>query len=508
MNHIDDDVLSAYGLDPDSMEDRATVEAHLEECEVCRDGAAAYREIDAALRGPQTWATVDGVLNRNARLEEILGYRRRKEEEERDARALLARVGSSPLKFRNAGIAEKARYHTEGMVRVLCAEANARHEQRPKFSQQIAAAAYAVATKLAGVPDRAKRALMGMALREHANALRYLGRFKDALKLLDYAEKLFDGAPGTDPFDLAIVRLIRATVYMEIERLSDARRMAREVAVVFREYGDVARELSAVMVEACCFVHEGKPLPATESLERAITLCRAVGNVRMLAHALSNCAVALKNLEQFDRAERYCIEAGILFEELEMPTEKTRAEWVLAMIHLSRGNYVESARRLGSIRADLGKLGLTNDATLATLLWAEARLAADRPAGVAEACQNLIVKFENEEMHRHAKRALAVLNEALAAGRGTAQSADPTRGGACRYVGSRSLRPFYFRSHSARARSLRPAMRTENKVRVQGLSEKLRSRRTYGSGRSSRFSTGSRSRRVEAARPLLSSLRY
>lgn len=137
----------------DSIDDRATVEAHLEECEVCRDGAAAYREIDAALRGPQTWATVDGVLNRSARLEEILGYRRRKEEEERDARALLARVDSSSLKFRNAGIAEKPRYHTEGMVRVLCAEANARHERRPKFSQLIAAAAYAVATKLTGVPD-------------------------------------------------------------------------------------------------------------------------------------------------------------------------------------------------------------------------------------------------------------------------------------------------------------------------------------------------------------------
>src|SRR5258706_8541816 len=236
MNHIDDDVLSDYGLDPDSVEDRAAVEAHLEECEVCRDGALAYREIDAALRGPQTWTTVDGVLNRTARLEEILGYRRRNEEEERDARALLARVGSSPLKFRNAGIAEKPRYHTEGMVRVLCAEAHARHEQRPKFSQQLAAAAYAVATKLTDVPDRAKRALMGMALREHANALRYLGRFKDALKLLDYAEKLFDETPGTDPFDLAIIQYIRAGIFQNLGRLAEGIAAAQAAADVFRAY--------------------------------------------------------------------------------------------------------------------------------------------------------------------------------------------------------------------------------------------------------------------------------
>src|ERR1043166_6484288 len=182
MNHLDDDVLSGYALDG-----KATPEEqeHLETCEVCRDGVATYQEIDSALRGRDTWTTVDQARNQNSRLEEVLSYRNRMETEERDAREFLSRALSSPLKFRNAAIAEKPRLHTEGMVRMLCAEANSRHEQRPKFSREIAEAAYAVATRLTGVSERERRNLTGMALREQANALRYLGRFKEALTLLD-----------------------------------------------------------------------------------------------------------------------------------------------------------------------------------------------------------------------------------------------------------------------------------------------------------------------------------
>jgi tetratricopeptide (TPR) repeat protein len=417
MKHLDDDALSAYSLDRTGVPE---VETHLQECEICRDGVAFYREIDGALRGRDTWTTVDQARRQNSRLQEVLSYRRRMELEERAAHAFLARPLTSPLMFRNAKIMESAQLHTEGLVRVLCAEANSRHEQNPKFSREIAAVAYDIARTLTGTSEREQRNLMALALREHANALRYLGKFKAALKLLDHAEALFGGA-GADPFDLAIVQYIRAGVFQESDRIADASRLAHEVAAVFREYGDVTRELSAVMVEACCFVYGGQPQPAVEAFERAITISRANGDVRMLARALSNCGAALKDLQDFDRAERYCIEAITLYEEFHMATEKTRAEWVLAMILLSRGKYVESARGLAAVRRQLAKLGVTNDATIATLMWAEARLAANRPSGVAQACRTLAVTFQNEDMHRYAMRALAVLNEALGAGRATSK---------------------------------------------------------------------------------------
>jgi tetratricopeptide (TPR) repeat protein len=416
MKHLDDDVLSAYTHDGETA---AEVEAHIDECEICRDGVAVFREIDRALRGRETWTTVDQARSQNSRLQEVLSYRRRIEEEERVARTFIARAVRSPLTFRNAAIADKTRLHTEGMVRVLCAEASARHEQRPQFSRDIAAAAYDVATKLTFADDRTKRNLMGMALREQANALRYLGRFKDALKLLDYAEKLFAGAPGTDPFDVAIVHLVRATIYMKSDRLQDAVVLARDAAASFRDYGDVSRELAAVMVEACCQDLSGNPRPAAESFERAIAISRARGDAQMLARALNNCAIVLAELQELERAERYYIEALALYEEFAMQTESARVEWSLAMIRLSRGEYREGARRLQLVRSELAKLGLTNDSALATLAWAEARLVLGQLRGVAAACNRIVVVFATEEMQREARHALAVLNEALAEGRAT-----------------------------------------------------------------------------------------
>lgn len=140
----------------------------------------------------------------------------------------------------------------------------------------------------------------------------------------------------------------------------------------------------------------------------------------MLARALNNCATALTDLREFDRAERCYIEALALFDELQLSTEKARADWALAALVVSRGDLAEGVRRLAVSRAELAQLGLTNDAATPTLEWAEARLALGNSSGVAEACRKIVVVFESEAMQRHAKHALAVLNEALGAGRATA----------------------------------------------------------------------------------------
>src|ERR1700757_865036 len=99
MSHLDDDVLSAYTHDGEAAPE---VEAHLAQCEICRDGVSVFREIDRALRGRETWTTVDQARSQRSRLQEVLSYRRRIEGEERDARKFLARILRSPLAFQNA----------------------------------------------------------------------------------------------------------------------------------------------------------------------------------------------------------------------------------------------------------------------------------------------------------------------------------------------------------------------------------------------------------------------
>lgn len=316
MSHYDDDALSLFALDPALVDDAAGVAAHLDACEVCRARVASLAEVDEAMRQGETWAQVESLNTRSARLEEALALKARLEEEDRAAERLLAPLLTSPLRFRDANIAENPRARHAGVVRYLCTAAHGLHEQRPEFSLLLARTAYAIAYVLENSPDTSRRFCMALSLREGANAFRYLGRFAEALEALKDAEALFDETPGSDPHDIAIVWFIRATVLMKLGQLEDARRVSQRAAPVFRNYGDHPRELGALLVEACCQHLAGNDVEAAQVYEAIAARARSEGNRNLLAYAVNDAASAYLNLERFEQAEQSFIEALVLFDEL------------------------------------------------------------------------------------------------------------------------------------------------------------------------------------------------
>jgi tetratricopeptide (TPR) repeat protein len=419
MSHPDGAVLSAFSLDPESVVDRETVAAHVADCEACRAAVDEYRALDGALRNGETWGHVTALQSGGDRLTEFREKRMRVQAEDDEAMRILRPLLASPIRFRNAKLASKPRCHTAGMVRMLCAAANERHERQPKFSLQLTNTACAIAKALPKTNESSRRLSMAMALRERANALRYLGQFTEALESLDHAERFLDTTPGADDFDRAIVWFIRATVFRASDRLREGIATARDAALVFREYGDHDREMLSVMVEAGCLLYLGHTQDAADTFIYLVELARVRDNMRVLASALQNGAVALVDLGQLDRAERLYSEALVLYDELGAHTEKGRTMWALGSVAVARGNLDEGAMRLNRSRTELAELGLTNDAALATLEWAAVRLALNNEEGVAAACRKIVVVFNSEGMQRHAKEALAVLHEALAAGKAT-----------------------------------------------------------------------------------------
>ena len=419
MSHYDDETLSRYGLDPALVADPEKMTTHLSECDLCRDNFAAVAEIDEAMREPETWTNVDTLLNRSARLTEALALKARIDREDQAAERLLAPLLTSPLRFRSAKVAENPKAQTAGVVRYLCAAAHGLHEKRPQFSLHVTTTAYAVALTLEKGPQTSRRFCMALSLRERANALKYLGQFVEALKSLEYADKLFDRTPATDPHDIAIVWYIRGMVFLELDRLEEARVLAKKCARVFRDYGDRFRELAALLLGASCLFFAGRNAEAAPAYEEVAAKARVEGNQNILARAVNAAASAYLDLENFENAERYYIEALVLFDELGLSTEKARVAWSLALVLVRRGELEAGAERLAAARADLQHLGLLNDHGLATLDWAAARLALETPAGVVEACKGIIMRFESEGMMKNARLALAYVHEALARGTAT-----------------------------------------------------------------------------------------
>ncbi|HEX3583433.1 MAG TPA: hypothetical protein VH087_16805 [Thermoanaerobaculia bacterium] len=375
--------------------------------------------LEEALRDPQTWEAVDLLRSRPARIREALMLKARIDAEDAAAARLLSPLLRSPLRFRNAAIARNPKAQTAGVVRYLCAAAHERHEKRPEFSLELTLCAYDVALTLGPASSPSQRFCMALSLRERANALRYLGRFTEALEALDAAEKLFDETPAADPHDIAIVQLIRATVLVESEHLEDARLLSRKAASVFSQYGDRPRELVALHVEATSLHYGGKNDKAATAYERLAAKARVDGDRNLLARALNGAGSAYLDLDKLDEAESSLIDALVIFDELNLATERVRVAWSLALILVRRGDLDGGAIRLDAVRTDLERLGVVNDHALATLDWAFARLAMGQPSGVAAACRRIAVRFESEGMMKSARIALAHLHEALAAGRAT-----------------------------------------------------------------------------------------
>ena len=257
-----------------------------------------------------------------------------------------------------------------------------------------------------------------MALREQANASRYLLPVKEVVQILDRAAAHFrNNGPAEAPFELAIVDYIRAVVLVQLdETTEEALRCTRRAISVFHDYADEKRELNATLIEAGSLYYLGQREEAITIFRRTISDAQRLGEKLTQAYALKNIGVAYVELNLLDEAELVNAEAEALFEELHVDVEKLYVAWNLAFIAARRGDLARGAAALDLQRHELLKVGLKNDFALATLDWAEVRLQMQKPQGVAKACRDIIMQFEAEGMQQKAAVALDYVNRALAQG--------------------------------------------------------------------------------------------
>ncbi|MDP9362391.1 MAG: zf-HC2 domain-containing protein, partial [Acidobacteriota bacterium] len=290
MSHYTEDQLSDYALRRETIDDRQAIEKHLAGCGECRGVLDAIQAFDAALHDPLPWEIADSMSARREAPPELLAQARAIAAEDAYAREFVLPLVASPIRFREARIDDDPRFYTLGVIRLLCKVANGTHERQPQFSLLLADAALSVASKLPASMKAKSAWCVGTGWKERANALRYLGRFREVEAALDEAEKAFLTDDHAEPFDLAIVSYVRATVRAETEQFSDAVRLAREAARQFAVYGDRRRYLAARMVEGLGFYCVDRDREALPVFESVVAAARAAGETWILGRALANAA--------------------------------------------------------------------------------------------------------------------------------------------------------------------------------------------------------------------------
>jgi tetratricopeptide (TPR) repeat protein len=422
MNHYTEDELSAYALRPEAIDDRQAVEQHVASCADCREALDFIAAFDSALHDPLPWQVADSKPVRRQPPAELLDQARAIAAADAEARVLVLPIVDSAIRFREARIADDPRFHTLAVIRQLCSVANGMHERQPQFGLLLADTALEIAAQLPDVAAVKSFWYVGTAYKERANALRYLGRFKEAEEALDQAEEAFESDDHVEPFDLAIVGYVRATLYSKMERFDDAITFARSSASTFRIYGDTRRYLSALLAEAVGYYSVDRDREAVLLLERIATQARAADETGMLARALANAANCYTRLHEYDTAAAYYDEAIEVIRDLDLPTESARMAWAVAALKVEQGDYSGGLARLERCRVELNQLGMVNDAALATLDLVAGLLAVGEPDRVPALCGAISVTFSSEGMMRNAKKALAYLSEAVSAGIATPEA--------------------------------------------------------------------------------------
>jgi tetratricopeptide (TPR) repeat protein len=414
MSHYTEDELSAYALRPEASDDRKAVEQHVSGCVACRDALDLIEAFDTALHDPLPWEVAESMPARREVPPALLDQARAIAAADAQARELVMPLVDSAIRFREAHIDDDPRFFTLAVIRLLCKVANGMHERQPQFGLVLAETALSIVEKLPEPLKASSAWYAGTAWKERANALRYVGRFKDAEEALDRAEEAFEGDDHVEPFDLAIVAYVRATLFCQMERFNDAIDCARSAAETFHIYGDTRRYLSALLAEAVGYYSADRDGEAVPLFERVATLARSAQETGILARALANAANCYTRLHQYAKATAYYADAISVIDELDIPTESARLLWANAALQLERGDFDEGLAGLERSRIQLNRLGMANDSALATLDLVAGLLAADQPNRVPDLCRGITVTFSSEGMMRNAKKALAYLAEAVA----------------------------------------------------------------------------------------------
>jgi len=414
--HLTDLEIADYIDDPELCARAAEIEAHLAQCATCREAVETAQRfeatIDAELMADLIAARQPAVLPPG-----LLSLAEHIDDEEREASNYLRGIVMIPRAFKWAAISEKPELYTAGVVRVLCAAALKLRERSPKHSLTVADEAASIAEMLSPQRyDETTRAeARAEAQLERANALRYLGRFEEALEALDTCEAAYRSVPLAER-PLAIVNYVRSVIYMKSERLDEAMQLASESMRIFRSYGDQPRAAHAQMVIGGCLFYRREYALARDLYRHLIPVARAINEPATEALCLMNLAHAECELGEFAISLLHYSDAVDRYEQLGLRTEVLRARWGAADLVALMGNLTSAIAQLRETAAAMLDLGLVNDHALVILDAVSKLFAIGNLSELPGICAKLVQVFAVAKMPENARTAMAYLEAVVRTG--------------------------------------------------------------------------------------------
>jgi len=321
------------------------------------------------------------------------------------------------------GLAESPALRNNAALEQMSEEVRKRIERKPVEALAIANLATSIAESLPAnaYPPAVTAQIRSTALRDRANALRYLGRLDEAYDSIETAEARLGEFPGA-AHDRAIIWLVKAMIQGQMDLFDESEQMITAASLVFADVNDLPRFFQAGLVYGNLLGRQKRYEDAQRIFGDLLDVARSTGDDKTQARLYNNLGHCAIYLDDYARANIHFSESIARFTDLGLRAEVPRTNLGAALVLIGKGQIDSGLARLEDARRVFIDLGMMGEAGLCALRIIEVLIDRGDTEQARVLTGAVIEEFEAAGVDTRAVQAVAGLQSSIDADGATAET--------------------------------------------------------------------------------------
>ena len=321
------------------------------------------------------------------------------------------------------GLAESPALRNNAALEQMSEEVRKRIERKPVEALAIANLATSIAETLPAnaYPPAVMAQIRSTALRDRANALRYLGRLDEAYDSIETAETRLGEFPGA-AHDRAIIWLVKAMIQGQMDLFDESEQMITAASLVFADVNDLPRFFQAGLVYGNLLGRQKRYEDAQRIFGDLLDVARSTGDDKTQARLYNNLGHCAIYLDDYARANIHFSESITRFTDLGLRAEVPRTNLGAALVLIGKGQIDSGLARLEDARRVFIDLGMMGEAGLCALRIIEVLIDRGDTEQARVLTGAVIDEFEAAGLDTRAVQAVAGLQSSIDADGATAET--------------------------------------------------------------------------------------
>lgn len=314
------------------------------------------------------------------------------------------------LLLRSTSLPEDPGFWTRSLCETLLEKSRELRHDDPAGMLRLARLAQHAADRLEGGAEAVDLQIRAWA--ELANAWRVNNDPLQAEAAMAWALELQAEGTGS-PLLQARLADLRASLYCDQRRFTDAFRMLDEARALYQELGD-SHEAGRMLISKGLYTgYMGHPEEALPLLAEGLAAIDRQRDPRLAFHAMHNALLFRVELGELDEAKRQIERMRPLYSRHAGPLERIKLRIIEGKIAAGLGELSRAEELFLATRREVDRAGLGYLAALVSLELAAVWLRQDRRGEVRLLVSELVAVFRSLGVEREAMTALLLLGEAV-----------------------------------------------------------------------------------------------